>query len=87
MRISPVANFNIGSSSIYVSQKYNSAAINRIGQVEGNNYSYRRSIEKKFSSDNLSKMMHASATVNVRLKIIVLTDGKLFVGTLIDITV
>lgn len=87
MRISPVANFNIGNSSIYISRKYNTSPVSRINQVQGNNYSYRRSIQNKIINDSYPKMMNTTFSVNPRSKTIVLNDGKLFVGTLIDIRV
>lgn len=82
MKISGLVNtLNFGNSNMYVSQRYNTAPVTKVKHVQRQNYSINRTVNRELSR-SMANM--GEIAMSISNKSVVLPNGAVFVGTIID---
>ena len=83
MKISGLVNsLNFATDTMYVSNKYNTAPVTKVKSVKPKSYSISRAVNREVSLAAANQMQNYSMSFSN--KSVVLQDGTLFVGTIID---
>ena len=73
--------FNAGNMNVFSTSQYNTAPVQRVSNVSSNNYNVTQTVKNELSryTNNSVSGFSPNTTASV-----VLNDGTIFVGTIID---
>ncbi len=77
-----VSSLNYGNNTLYVSKNYNTQPVHKVKNVQRRDYSINRAVNRQLSTSLSSNM--ADFSMALSNKSVVLPNGAIFVGTIID---
>jgi hypothetical protein len=79
-----VANVGMGYQNIYMGPRYPNRTIEPVSALKANDYSIRRSVETDVTALSLKNISPSKLHMPVN-KSVILNDGSMFVGTIVDL--